>query len=219
MALLIFGPTASRHRRTLESAARALGEGRTDVRADDSGGDEVSALSSTFNTMASDLEARAAALAESDRARRQLLADVSHELMTPLAAIRGYIETLGMQELKLDDGTAAEYLEIADEETHKLEAIIGDLLDLARLEGGGDTLDSDAVLVDDLLRRVADRHPPGPDRARRHAHDDSEEGYAVDLGRCGSTGAGAAERGGQRDSATRPTMAPSACARSRQAIG
>jgi signal transduction histidine kinase len=159
MALLIFGPT---HRRivTLESAARALGQGRTDVRADDSGGDEVSALSSTFNRMASDLEARAAALAESDRARRQLLADVSHELMTPLAAIRGYIETLGMQELKLDDGTRRRYLEIADEETHKLEAIIGDLLDLARLEGGGNTLDSDAVLVDDLLRRVADRHRP-----------------------------------------------------------
>ena len=159
MALLIFGPT---HRRivTLESAARALGDGRTDVRADDSGGDEVSALSSTFNKMASDLEARAAALAESDRARRQLLADVSHELMTPLAAIRGYIETLGMQELKLDDGTRRRYLEIADEETHKLEAIIGDLLDLARLEGGGETLDSDAVLVDDLLRRVADRHRP-----------------------------------------------------------
>ena len=159
MALLIFGPT---HRRlvTLEGAARALGEGRTDVRADDSGGDEVSALSSTFNKMASDLEARATALAESDRARRQLLADVSHELMTPLAAIRGYIETLGMQELKLDDRTRRRYLEIADEETHKLEAIIGDLLDLARLEGGGDTLDSDAVLVDDLLRRVADRHRP-----------------------------------------------------------
>jgi len=159
MALLIFGPT---HRRivTLEGAARALGEGRTDVRADDSGGDEVSALSATFNRMASDLEARAAALAESDRARRQLLADVSHELMTPLAAIRGYIETLGMQELKLDDGTRRRYLEIADEETHKLEAIIGDLLDLARLEGGGETLDCDAVLVDDLLRRVADRHRP-----------------------------------------------------------
>ena len=46
------------------------------------------------------------------------------------------------------------------QETHKLEAIIGDLLDLARLEGGGDTLEHDAVLVDDLFRRVADRHRP-----------------------------------------------------------
>ena len=76
------------------------------------------------------------ALAESDRARRQLLADVSHELMTPLSAIRGYVETLAMPELhaRRADARAATST-IVDEETHKLEAIIGDLLDLARLEG------------------------------------------------------------------------------------
>jgi two-component system sensor histidine kinase BaeS len=144
----------------LEDAARALGDGRTDVRADESGGDEVTALSTTFNKMADDLHARAAALAESDRARRQLLADVSHELMTPLSGIRGYVETLAMPELKLDDDTRRRYLGVVDEETHKLEAIIGDLLDLARLEGGGDALEREPVLVDDLFRRVADRHRP-----------------------------------------------------------
>ena len=159
MALVIFRPT-HRRLRSLEDAARALGEGRTDVRANEAGGDEVSALSSTFNRMAADLEARAAALAESDRARRQLLADVSHELMTPLSAIRGYVETLGMPELTLDEDTRRRYLDIAHQETHKLEAIIGDLLDLARLESGGDTLDHEEVLVDDLFRRVSDRHRP-----------------------------------------------------------
>ena len=159
VAFLIFRPTR-RRLQTLEHAARSLGEGRTDVRADESGGDEVSALSVTFNAMARDLEARAAALAQSDRGRRQLLADVSHELMTPLSAIRGYVETLTMQELRIDEPTRARYLEIVEEETHKLEAIIGDLLDLARLEGGGDTIDFEPVLVDDLLRRVADRHRP-----------------------------------------------------------
>jgi signal transduction histidine kinase len=80
--------------------------------------------------------------------------------MTPLSAIRGYVETLAMPELNIDAATRARYLEIAHEETHKLEAIIGDLLDLARLEGGGGTLEFDEVLVDDLLRRVADRHRP-----------------------------------------------------------
>ena len=159
MAFVIFRPTRARLR-SLEEAARALGEGRTGVHANEAGGDEVSALATTFNTMAGDLHARATALAESDRARRQLLADVSHELMTPLSAIRGYVETLGMPELALDEATRRRYLEIVDEETHKLEAIIGDLLDLARLEGGGDTLEREPVLVDDLFRRVADRHQP-----------------------------------------------------------
>jgi two-component system, OmpR family, sensor kinase len=158
-ALLIFGPT-HRRLRSLEQAARALGEGRTEVRATETGGDEVSSLAHTFNRMADDLSGRAAALAASDRARRQLLADVSHELMTPLAAIRGYTETLAMPELPIDASTRQQYLGIIGEETQKLEGLIGDLLDLARLEGGGGTLTIEDVPVKELCRRIADRHRP-----------------------------------------------------------
>jgi signal transduction histidine kinase len=158
-ALLIFRP-AHRRLQTLEQAARALGEGRTDVRAVEGGGDEVSSLAHAFNGMAADLSARASALAASDRARRQLLADVSHELMTPLAAIRGYTETLQMPELSLDMPTRVRYLGIIEDETHKLEALIGDLLDLARLEGGGGTLKMEDVPVKELFRRICDRHGP-----------------------------------------------------------
>jgi signal transduction histidine kinase len=158
-ALLIFRP-AHRRLRTLEHAARALGEGRTDVRAVEGGGDEVSALATAFNRMANDLGARAAALAASDRARRQLLADVSHELMTPLAAVRGYTETLEMPELNLDAPTRSRYLAIIGDETHKLESLIGDLLDLARLEGGGGAMTIEDVPVKELFSRIADRHGP-----------------------------------------------------------
>jgi signal transduction histidine kinase len=158
-ALLIFRP-AHRRLRSLEQATRALGEGRTDVRAVVGGGDEVSSLAHVFNRMADDLSARATALATSDRARRQLLADVSHELMTPLAAIRGYTETLAMPELDLNLDTRQRYLGIVGEETQKLESLIGDLLDLARLEGGGGALNIVDVPVKDLFERVADRHGP-----------------------------------------------------------
>ena len=164
-ALLIFSP-AHRRLRTLEHAARALGEGRTDVRAIEAGGDEVSALAHAFNRMADDLGVRAAALDASDRARRQLLADVSHELMTPLAAVRGYTETLAMPELSLDPATRSRYLGIIGDETQKLESLIGDLLDLARLEGGGGTLTIEDVPVKELFSRIADRH--GPAIRERH---------------------------------------------------
>ncbi|MDQ3880319.1 MAG: HAMP domain-containing histidine kinase [Chloroflexota bacterium] len=156
-ALVIFRP-ARRRLESLEHAARALGTGRTDVRADESGGDEVSGLAKTFNQMAAVIQARDAALAAADRARRQLLADVSHELMTPLTAIRGYTQTLAMRELAMDDATRARYFEIVDKETYKLEAIIGDLLDLARLEGGGGTLSIERVSVQELFGHIADRH-------------------------------------------------------------
>jgi signal transduction histidine kinase len=158
-ALVIFRPTHKRLR-SLEAAARALAQGRTDVRASESGGDEVSTLAHEFNRMADDLQQRAAALAASDKARRQLLADVSHELMTPLTAIRGYIETLSMPDLPLDAETRNRYIDVVSQETYKLEAIIGDLLDVARLEGSGEQLKTLPVSIEDLFRRIVDRHQP-----------------------------------------------------------
>ena len=159
VSVLIFGP-AHKRLRSLGEAAKAIGEGRTDVRASEAGGDEVTALAHAFNKMAADLQARASALAASDGARRQLLADVSHELMTPLTAIRGYVETLAMPHASREESSRQRYLDIIDQETYKLETIIGDLLDLARLEGGGGELVLERVPVTELFRRVLDRHSP-----------------------------------------------------------
>jgi signal transduction histidine kinase len=78
--------------------------------------------------------------------------------MTPLTAMRGYLETLSMSELEIDAATRERYLQIISEETHRLERIIGDLLDLARLEGGGTTMRQEQVDVAALFDRVAARH-------------------------------------------------------------
>jgi signal transduction histidine kinase len=156
-SLAIFRP-AHRRLRDLESVAQAIGEGNLSARAPETGGDEVTALARAFNQMAGDLEARTRAMELSDRTRRQLLADVSHELKTPLSAIRGYVETLAMPEVRLDEDTRRRYLDIVGDETIKLERIVGDLLELARLESGGLTLTFGAVPVGQLFRRVADRH-------------------------------------------------------------
>ncbi len=155
--MVVFGP-ARRRLRALESAARRLGAGDLSARAPGGGGDEIGAVANAFNQMADDLAARADALAASDRARRQLLADVSHELTTPVTAMRGYLETLTMPELALDEPTRARYLTIIGDETARLERMIGDLLDLARLEGGGGALKRETVKVADLFARVQARH-------------------------------------------------------------
>ena len=155
--LVIFGPARARLR-AVEDAASRLGAGDLSARAPEQGRDEVSAVAAAFNAMAADLSTRAAALAASDRARRQLLADVSHELTTPVTAIRGYLETLTMPELAPDPETRARYLGIITDETARLERIIGDLLDLARLEGGGGALVLADVSVEALFQRVVARH-------------------------------------------------------------
>jgi signal transduction histidine kinase len=156
-SVLIFGP-ARRRLRDLEMAARRFGAGDLTARAPERGGDEIAAVALAFNHMARDLSARADALAESDRVRRQLLADVSHELTTPVTAMRGYLETLAMPELTLDDATRTRYLKIIGDETARLDRVIGDLLELARLEGGGGTLRTSSVAVADLFDRVKARH-------------------------------------------------------------
>ena len=167
-ALLIFSP-AHRRLRTLEQAARALGEGRTDVRAVEGGGDEVSTLAHAFNRMADDLGTRADALAASDRARRQLLADVSHELMTPLAGDARLPRDAGDAGAQPRRRTRGRYLGIIGDETQQLERIIGDLLDLARLEGGGGSLTFEDVPVEELFSRVTDRHEPDIRDRTHHA--------------------------------------------------
>lgn len=157
MAFFVFRPV---HRRllALQDTAQALGSGRVEARAEVAGGDEVAALAAAFNQMAEDLESRVRELRESDRVRRQLLADVSHELSTPLTAIRGYLETLAMPEAVPDAATRDRYLRIVTDETQRLQAIIGDLLDVARLEGGAAGLQMQDVDVASLFARARERH-------------------------------------------------------------
>jgi signal transduction histidine kinase len=157
IAFFVFGPTR-RRLKDVQDATTRLGAGDSTARAPEQGGDEVAALGRSFNRMAEELARRARALDASDQARRQLLADVSHELMTPLTAVRGYVETLAMSEPHFDAPTRERYLRIALEETHRLENIIGDLLDLARLEGGGGVIRREHVGVATLFARVAARH-------------------------------------------------------------
>jgi signal transduction histidine kinase len=108
--------------------------------------------------MTTDLAARAAQLQAADRQRRMLFADVSHELMTPLTAMRGYLETLSMSGVVLDEETRSRYLSIVGDESRRMEHIVRDLLDLARLEGARDSVDKQDVPVENLFGRVVARH-------------------------------------------------------------
>lgn len=161
-ALVIFRPAQARLR-ALEDAARRFGEGDLSARAPAVGGDEVTAVANAFNRMASDLAARQAQLVEADRARRQLLADVSHELMTPLTAIRGYAETLALPQFLPASAAGQRAVKVIQEEGERIERLVGDLLDLARFEAGGISLAQELVDVDELFERVSERHAPVAD--------------------------------------------------------
>jgi signal transduction histidine kinase len=177
----IFGP-AHRRLKQLETTAQLLGAGEVNARAEEDGGDEVASLARTFNAMAGDLSARAAQIVEFDRTRRLLLADVSHELMTPLTAIRGYQEQLSRDPLIKQSPSRAHYVAIIGEEALRVERIVRELLDLARFEGGGDVLDIQDVSIEGLFGRVAARQ--AAEVAARHAHLSTTIDLGAEIVRC-----------------------------------
>jgi signal transduction histidine kinase len=156
-ALLVGGPVG-RRLGDLGSTARRIGSGDLTARASEEGADEVAAFARTLNAMAAQLEARAHQAQASDQARSQLVAEVSHELMTPMTAIRGNLETLAMDDVHVDPPTRKRFVAVMMKETERLQRLIGDLLDMARLEAGGGGLDVHTVHVEDLFDTVVEHH-------------------------------------------------------------
>lgn len=94
--------------------------------------DEVGDLSRVFYNMASRITDQVSRLKESDRLRRDLVANVSHDLRTPLTALQGYIETLQLEDLSEDE--RRRYLDIAARHSNQLSNLTGELFELAKLE-------------------------------------------------------------------------------------
>jgi two-component system sensor histidine kinase BaeS len=126
--------------RQMTEAARRMAAGDYDVRVETSSTDEVGELARAFNRMAADLDTV-------DRQRRDLVASVSHELRTPLTAMIAVLENL-------DDGITppdAATIRVALGQAERLSTLVGDLLDLSRVDAGVVALDRTSVPVAALV--------------------------------------------------------------------
>jgi two-component system, OmpR family, sensor histidine kinase MprB len=129
-------------------------------RIEPSGGDELGRLASSFNAMLDTLERSMGALDASVHAQRQLVADASHELRTPVTSLRTNIEILQQQGSHMDPDEQRRMLDDVVEQIGELTLLINDLIDLAR--GDEPHVHTEELRLDALVEEVLER-------ARRNA--------------------------------------------------
>lgn len=118
-------------------------------------GDEISALAARFQTMSEAIERQIRDLKATDELRRELIANVSHDLRTPLASLRGYIETVLVKQHTLAEGDLRAHLGVALRQADQLGRLIDALFELAKLESGTVTPRLEPFVVAELLQDVA----------------------------------------------------------------
>jgi signal transduction histidine kinase len=139
--------------REMSDAARAMAKGSYDRRVSATSRDEVGELARAFNKMAAEL-------AETDRLRRDLVANVSHELRTPITALQAVLENLVDGVESPDPQTFRTMLE----QVERLGRLVTQLLDLSRLESGAVPLERSEFVVEPVLDhavREQQLHAPG----------------------------------------------------------
>jgi signal transduction histidine kinase len=140
--------------RSLTAAAGQMSSGDLSIRAPGRGKDEIGQLARQFNQMAERLESSFAELAAERDSLRRFIADASHELRTPVTALKNFNELL--QGAAADDSAArAEFLAESQVQLDRLEWITHNLLDLSRLEAGLIALDVTQHDAEELMRTAA----------------------------------------------------------------
>jgi len=157
--LLLFRMIAKRLA-ALEALAGRVAAGHFDARIADTGTDEIGQLGARLNEMTERLESARQRQAAEEVVRRQLLADISHELATPLTAIRTQAETMLDPGVPLTDEERRAYLTGVLDESDRMNRLIQDLLELTRLEAGAATLELEEIDAVDLARNIVQRFRP-----------------------------------------------------------
>ena len=139
----------------LEAAAQKVAEGDFSTPIPDEGTDEVGQLAATFNEMQQ-------RLARLDNARKDFIANASHELRTPIFSLGGFVELLDEEEP--DPESRAEFVRTMREQVARLTKLTADLLDLSKLDADALQLTAEPVDLGEVARRVAQEFGPAAER-------------------------------------------------------
>lgn len=131
--------------REMRSVAKKLGKGDFSSRVLVKGGDEVADLADAFNRMADSLE-------NLEKMRSSFIANVSHDLRTPMTAISGFVD--GIRDGVIPPEQHGHYLEVISEEVKRLSRLVSSLLDLSRLQAGDRTFSPRIFDICEMARLI-----------------------------------------------------------------
>ena len=129
----------------MNDIAKSYAKGDFDKRVKVTSNDEIGQLAESFNSMADDLQGL-------EDMRRSFVANVSHELKSPLASMWGFLQA--MLDGSIQERDQKEYLQIVLDETQRLNALINDLLDLSKIESGDVPINPSSFDMNELIART-----------------------------------------------------------------
>jgi len=161
--------------RQAADVAERFADGHLDERMPVYGDDEVARLAESYNEMAASIQQQIHQLEEFGALQRRFTSDVSHELRTPLTTVRMAAELLHDQaeDNKDTDAVAYRSSQLLVDELDRFESLLGDLLEISRLDAGVAELAIERVDLRDIVRRAAE--------TVRHLVDDSATPLLLDL--------------------------------------
>jgi len=153
----------TRRLRTLASVMQTVSSGDKDEQVDrypltkQAGGDEIEFLGDTFNRMADRSDNQVRELKRNDAQRREMIANISHDLRTPLTSLHGYLETLLLKDSSLDGERRRQYLTIANTQSNQLIRLVSELFELAKLDSCETMLNVEAFSLAELVQDVVSK--------------------------------------------------------------
>ncbi|HUX19677.1 MAG TPA: HAMP domain-containing sensor histidine kinase, partial [Spirochaetia bacterium] len=148
----------TRRLRRLTEAVGAFERGELTRRVRITSSDEVDRLGQSFNRMADTISADIDRMQQVDKLRRELVANVSHDLRSPLSSIRGYLETILMRVDSLSKEELKSYLDISLRNTLTLERLVDELFELSKLETEGYQPVFEEVQLAELVQDLVVKH-------------------------------------------------------------
>lgn len=119
---------------------------------------ELAVLSRNFNNMADTIIRNIDELKEVDSLRRELIANVSHDLRSPLAIIHGYIETLMIKDEMISADDRKKYLQIILDGSDRLKNLVSDLFELSKLDANQIKLNKEKFFINELMADAAQQN-------------------------------------------------------------